>query len=88
MEGQDHVLLPIPSAVHRPGGRLGPLRDLGHTSDHRPHAAAGNEIRAELAAININDLSTRVPEPSGNGEIARLAGTINNTLQRLENAKE
>jgi signal transduction histidine kinase len=47
-----------------------------------------NEIRAELAAININDLSTRVPEPSGNGEIARLAGTINNTLQRLENAKE
>src|SRR5258708_1134556 len=23
-----------------------------------------NEIRAELAAININDLSTRVPEPS------------------------
>lgn len=47
-----------------------------------------NEIRAELAAININDLSTRVSEPSGNGEIVRLAGTINNTLQRLENAKE
>jgi signal transduction histidine kinase len=45
-------------------------------------------IRAELAAINVNDLSTRVPESSGDDEIARLARTVNNTLGRLEHAKE
>ncbi|MFC4536236.1 sensor histidine kinase [Sphaerisporangium dianthi] len=45
-------------------------------------------IRAELAAINVNDLSTRVPEPAGNDEIARLAHTINGTLSRLQNAKD
>ena len=44
-------------------------------------------IRAELAAINVNDLSSRVPEPPGNDEIARLARTINGTLGRLENAR-
>jgi signal transduction histidine kinase len=46
-----------------------------------------NAIRAELAAINVNDLSTRVPEPSGEDEIARLARTVNGTLGRLEHAK-
>jgi signal transduction histidine kinase len=45
-------------------------------------------IRAELAAINTNDLSTRVPEPAGNDEIARLSRTINNTLRRLQHANE
>lgn len=44
-------------------------------------------IRAELAAINVNDLSSRVPEPVGEDEIARLAKTINNTLGRLDYAQ-
>jgi signal transduction histidine kinase len=44
-------------------------------------------IRTELAAINVNDLSGRVPEPLGQDEIARLARTINATLARLEKAK-
>jgi signal transduction histidine kinase len=44
-------------------------------------------IRAELAAINVNDLSTRVPEPPGDDEITRLSRTINSTLGRLEHAK-
>jgi signal transduction histidine kinase len=44
-------------------------------------------IRAELAAINFNDLSGRVPEPPGQDEIARLAKTVNHTLGRLEQAK-
>ncbi|WP_214416781.1 sensor histidine kinase [Sphaerisporangium fuscum] len=45
-------------------------------------------IRAELAATNVNDLSSRVPEPPGDDEVARLARTVNSTLERLENAKE
>jgi signal transduction histidine kinase len=44
-------------------------------------------IRAELAAINGDDLGSRVPEPPGHDEIARLAGTVNSTLRRLERAK-
>ncbi|GII78788.1 hypothetical protein Sru01_37700 [Sphaerisporangium rufum] len=44
-------------------------------------------IRAELSAINVNDLSGRVPEPAGNDEIARLARTVNSTLARLEHAR-
>ncbi|MFC7385406.1 sensor histidine kinase [Sphaerisporangium rhizosphaerae] len=44
-------------------------------------------MRARLAAINVSDLSTRIPQPSGRGEIAQLARTINNTLGRLEQAK-
>lgn len=44
-------------------------------------------IRSELAATNVNDLSSRVPEPAGDDEIARLARTVNSTLERLENAK-
>ena len=45
-------------------------------------------IRAELAAINVNDLSSRVPEPSGEDEIVRLSRTVNRTLGRIENAKQ
>ncbi|WP_055480550.1 sensor histidine kinase [Sphaerimonospora mesophila] len=45
-------------------------------------------IRAELAAINVHDLSTRVPEPPGEDEIAKLARTVNSTLSRIEQAKE
>jgi len=44
-------------------------------------------IRTDLAAINFNDLSGRVPEPPGDDEIARLARTVNGTLGRIENAK-
>jgi signal transduction histidine kinase len=47
-----------------------------------------NAIHAGLAAINAGDLGGRVPEPSGSGEIAGLAHTINNTLQRLDDAEE
>ncbi|MBP2707178.1 HAMP domain-containing histidine kinase [Microbispora sp. RL4-1S] len=45
-------------------------------------------IRRDLASINVHDLSTRVPEPSGNDEVARLARTVNSTLSRIEEAKE
>ncbi|GAA1296623.1 hypothetical protein Psi02_13060 [Planotetraspora silvatica] len=46
------------------------------------------DIRAELAGINANSLSSRVPEPSGDDEITRLAQTVNNTLRRLERSQE
>ncbi|GII58400.1 hypothetical protein Pth03_67890 [Planotetraspora thailandica] len=45
------------------------------------------EIRADLAAIGGDDISSRVPEPSGQDEIARLARTVNGTLSRIEEAK-
>ncbi|MFC4588517.1 sensor histidine kinase [Sphaerisporangium corydalis] len=45
-------------------------------------------IRGELAATNVNDLSSRVPQPDGDDEISRLARTVNSTLERLEHAKE
>ncbi|MBC6457234.1 HAMP domain-containing histidine kinase [Actinomadura sp. HBU206391] len=44
-------------------------------------------IRAELASINVKDMSNRVPEPDGADEIAKLARAINSTLDRLEQAK-
>ncbi|MBC6463695.1 sensor histidine kinase, partial [Actinomadura sp. HBU206391] len=44
-------------------------------------------IRADLAAINFNDLSRHVPEPANQEEIARLARTVNQTLGRLEHAR-
>jgi signal transduction histidine kinase len=44
-------------------------------------------VRAELAAINVNDLSTRIPVPPGDDEITRLVRTVNNTLGRLEDAR-
>ncbi|MEU8547752.1 ATP-binding protein [Streptomyces roseoverticillatus] len=43
-------------------------------------------IRAEVAAIGDRDLNRRVPQPRSNDEIARLAGTMNAMLQRLEAA--
>ncbi|GAA2710111.1 MULTISPECIES: ATP-binding protein [Streptomyces] len=43
-------------------------------------------IRAEVAAIGDRDLNRRVPVPGSNDEIARLAGTMNAMLQRLEAA--
>ena len=43
-------------------------------------------IRAQLAEISASDLSRRVPEPPGEDEIAQLARTANQTLDRLERA--
>ncbi|GAA0250664.1 HAMP domain-containing sensor histidine kinase [Actinomadura nitritigenes] len=45
-------------------------------------------MRAQIAEITISDLSLRVPQPSGDDEIARLARTANQTLARLEDAME
>jgi signal transduction histidine kinase len=45
-------------------------------------------IRAQLAEISGSDLSRRVPQPSGEDEIAELARTANQTLDRLERAVE
>ncbi|MEW2353806.1 HAMP domain-containing sensor histidine kinase [Spirillospora sp. NPDC029432] len=44
------------------------------------------QIRAQLAEISASDLSRRVPEPPGEDEIAELARTANQTLDRLERA--
>ncbi|NDU74951.1 HAMP domain-containing protein [Actinomadura sp. DSM 109109] len=43
-------------------------------------------IRAQLAEISATDLSCRVPQPPGQDEIAQLARTANETLDRLERA--
>ncbi|GAA1309363.1 hypothetical protein Psi02_26400 [Planotetraspora silvatica] len=43
-------------------------------------------IRRELSTITADDLGRRVPEPRGMTEVARLATTINGTLDRLEEA--
>ncbi len=42
------------------------------------------QIRAEVAGIGLGELDRRVPEPSGRDEIARLAGTMNEMLDRLD----
>ncbi|KAB2344081.1 sensor histidine kinase [Actinomadura rudentiformis] len=42
------------------------------------------EIRLQLAEISGSDLARRVPEPPGADEIAHLARTANETLDRLE----
>ena len=43
-------------------------------------------IRAEVADISESGLSRRVPEPPGGDEIAQLARTMNEMLDRLESA--
>ncbi|WP_290049613.1 sensor histidine kinase [Amycolatopsis solani] len=43
-------------------------------------------IRAEVAEIGAHDLGRRVPEPGTGDEIARLAGTMNTMLARLDEA--
>lgn len=43
-------------------------------------------IRAEMAAITDRDLHRRVPVPDTHDEIARLAQTMNATLDRLESS--
>ncbi|MDJ0383422.1 HAMP domain-containing sensor histidine kinase [Streptomyces sp. G-G2] len=41
-------------------------------------------IRDGLAAVTASELDRRVPDPGGADEIARLARTVNDTLDRLE----
>ena len=41
-------------------------------------------IRAEVAAIGEGNLGRRVPQPSGDDEVSRLATTMNQMLDRLE----
>lgn len=43
-------------------------------------------IRTELAAVTASELDRRVPEPPADDEVARLALTVNATLDRLEQA--
>lgn len=43
-------------------------------------------IRGEVAEIGAHDLSRRVPDPRTGDEIARLAGTMNTMLSRLDEA--
>jgi signal transduction histidine kinase len=45
-------------------------------------------IRREVAAITDAELERRVPEPGGRDEIARLAGTMNAMLDRLEAGRD
>ncbi|GIF22915.1 signal transduction histidine kinase [Actinoplanes tereljensis] len=45
-------------------------------------------MRAELARITAADMSSRVPQPRTDDEIARLAETMNATLDRLADAAE
>ncbi len=55
---------------------------VGHTL--RPVEA----IRAEVADIGGSDLHRRVPVPSGDDEIARLARTMNTMLERVDDAAQ
>ena len=43
-------------------------------------------IRAEVAAIGGRDLHRRVPVPPGDDEVARLARTMNDMLERVDDA--
>ena len=45
-------------------------------------------MRAEVAEITARDLSRRVPEPTVDDEIARLARTMNEMLDRLQSATD
>ncbi|MGZ8598923.1 MAG: ATP-binding protein [Actinomycetota bacterium] len=45
-------------------------------------------IRAEVEAISSEELHRRVPDPRGRDEIARLAGTMNRMLERLERGRD
>lgn len=46
------------------------------------------QIRRGVAEINGHSLDRRVPQPRGNDEIARLARTMNEMLQRIEESSE
>ena len=42
------------------------------------------QIRREVAGFGLGQLDRRVPQPAGHDEIARLAGTMNEMLDRLD----
>jgi signal transduction histidine kinase len=42
------------------------------------------QIRGEVDGIGLGELDRRVPQPPGRDEIARLAGTMNEMLDRLD----
>jgi signal transduction histidine kinase len=42
------------------------------------------QIRTEVAGIGLRELDRRVPQPAGRDEIARLAATMNEMLDRLD----
>ena len=42
------------------------------------------QIRTEVAGIGSRELDRRVPQPPGGDEIARLAATMNEMLDRLD----
>ncbi|MBK0869387.1 HAMP domain-containing protein [Saccharopolyspora sp. HNM0986] len=44
------------------------------------------EIRDEFARLSAHDLRGRMPVPAGRDEVARLAGTLNETLDRLDHS--
>ncbi len=46
------------------------------------------DIRAEVSEIGGADLHRRVPVPSGDDEVARLARTMNDMLERVERSAE
>jgi signal transduction histidine kinase len=45
-------------------------------------------IRTEVAGIGLRELDRRVPQPPGQDEIARLAATMNEMLDRLDDASQ
>ncbi len=45
-------------------------------------------IRRQVAEISDTELNRRVPEPAGDDEIARLARTMNATLDRLQGSRD
>ena len=45
-------------------------------------------IRAEVASMGARDLDRRVPVPPGDDEVARLARTMNNMLERVDEASQ
>ena len=45
-------------------------------------------IRAEVASMGARDLDRRVPVPPGDDEVARLARTMNDMLERVDNASQ
>jgi signal transduction histidine kinase len=45
-------------------------------------------IRTEVAAIGGRELHRRVPEPPGDDEVARLARTMNDMLERVDDAAQ
>ncbi len=81
-ESVDRVFLGVTVAVPLLIAGLGLLVWLTVGRSLRPVEA----IRRRVAAIGASELTQRVPEPGGNDEVARLAETMNEMLDRLEDS--